>query len=62
MNVTNAMGVYNKLIVYVLTATAAYLQVPHLTWRAGVLGAIGAFLLWLVPNTPKVPPVVPPAA
>lgn len=41
---------YSKLVVYVLTAAAAYLQNPQLTWRAGVLALIGAVLVWLVPN------------
>ena len=48
-------GQYNKLIVYILTAATAYLQLPHLTWKAGVLALIGAILLWLVPNNSNQP-------
>ena len=47
---------YAKGIVAVLAGVAAFLEVPGADWRTGLVFAINAALVVLVPNAPKDPP------
>jgi hypothetical protein len=52
-----------KAIVSIIgTAELLVTQYPHISWQQMAAGAATSFLVWLVPNTPKVTPVVTPPA